>query len=763
MRSAIADELASPSNPNYIVLEETVVTARRRTESVESAPVSATVVLGEDLQRNMVQTLQELSRTVPGLTLAQGSTTDRLLIRGIGSGDNPAFEQSVGTFIDDVYHGRARFSEADLFDIERVEILKGPQTTYFGNNTIAGAANVTTKQPESDFGGSVRAAYTGPWDDYLADAVLNVPLSDTLGLRVSGHASGGDGWIRDLNARENVPVTHDAAGRIIARWQPVDGITANVKYQYANDQERGGLPIVRNDCPPPPSFGGATGFCAMALSSPGSSGPGSSFNERNSSSGQRTGLTTRETVSTLSYAAGGITLTSVTAYLQYNYSLATDLDTTPLDLYSVSAPERLHQFSQELRLDSHTGTPIEYLVGAYYQRSGLTVDDDFNYSFLSSRARAIPSFAPLLPYLPLGEGVGFSEHDTALSGFAALTWHVSDRLRATPAIRYSKVDKDFAQQIVFGSSVGAYGPIGPLPPNPALLAQTFGQAAGLGVAGDSVLSRSDHRVSPSFSLEYDLTDGSLAYAKYDDGFKAGGFNGVDTSGNKASLPFGPERVHAFEVGLKSRIFSNHVILNVDAFRSEYADLQLAGVVPSITGNYVNKVQNAGRALSQGLEFEGTWEINPHWRSSFSVTGLDAHYTQYPNATPTAAQTLAGEKLQDLSGRATAFAPHAAAQWATSWSTSLGTHLALTFTNHLYWSAREFLNFADDPYLVQPGYAREDLLVALASSRWELSVIGQNLTDRVIRTYGATIPTSLGSYVFITEPLRNVSAQIQYRF
>jgi outer membrane receptor protein involved in Fe transport len=743
-------------------LEEVVVTARKRVESLQSVPVSAAVISGATIQDHAIASLQDLSNTLPAVKLSRGSTTDRLFIRGVGSGDNPSFEQSVGTFVDDVYHGRARLSQGDLFDVARVEVLKGPQMTYFGNNAIAGAVNVTSNEPRGDFDADLRALYNLTFDDYLFEGAVSQLLTDDLSVRIAGLASGGDGWIEDRGAGEDVPERDDRAARATLLWGPSEAFTAKLKIQYADENQRGGLPIVRGNCPAAAAFGPPAGFCALALAGPGVAD--FDWFERSSSPGQVSEITSREAVATLSYSVAGNTLTSVTAYTDYDYVLRSDLDTTPAHLFSIAAPEQYEQFSQELRFDSHGGDTIDYLVGMYYQSSKLDVRNDFNYAFLSPAIAAVPTLAPLLPYLPIAEDIHFRSDDESISGFGAVTWNMSANLRATTALRYTRVDKDFDQTLTFGRARGSYGPVESLPVSVAALANALGAARGLGVAGNIALSRTDDHVSPSLSVEYDATQDTMLYARYDNGFKAGGFNGADTSGDRSALAFGPETVDAFEIGIKNRLFDDRVMLNFDLFRGEYSDLQLAGVVPSTSGAYVNRVQNAGGAISQGAELELAWEINGSLRSSLSVTALDAHYTRYPNATPTAQQAAAGQRFQDLSDRPILFAPDVAGQWTLSWSRMVAGNLELTIASQLYASSGYFLGFSDDPYLKQSGYVREDATVTLTSPHgWELSLIGKNLADTVIRTYGAALPTSTGSYVFITEPSRSVAIQASYRF
>lgn len=762
-------------------VEEIVVTARKRVESLQEVPISAAVLSGDALEARGLATLQEVTATLPSVKLAKGSTTNRQFIRGVGSGDNPSFEQAVGTFIDDIYHGRARSSEASFFDLERIEILKGPQTTYFGNNAIAGALNVVTRDPDGGFSADTRLSYNPKFDGYTAEAGVDVPVGDTLSLRLAGQLSGSDGWIEDPGAGEDAPRIRNDGVRGTLLWRPVEAFTVRLKAQHFDEDQRGGLPLIRSGCPPEPPFT-TGGFCAAAIGA--RAIPFSADFERNTTPGQFTRLQSDDYVATLSLEREPFILTSVTGYSTYDYALGTDLDLTPASLLSVAAPEEYRQFSQELRMTSNDDDPLGYIAGVYYQDSRLDVRNTFNYGFLSPAIAATVPLQALVPFLPFGAQDEFRENAETASAFAALTWKVSDRFQTTAALRYTQVDKDFLQTIAVGTADANYGEIAAFPTTLAGLGALLAQARGLATVGTTSLSRKDEHFSHSLSVQYQANDAVMLYARYDHGFKAGGFNGVDLTGPAAALPFSREAVDALEVGLKSQLFADRLILNAALFRSKYDDLQLAGVVPSAAGVYVNRVQNAGGAISQGIELDATWQMTPQWRTGLSATYLDSHYSSYPNATPTALQTLRLNeclaanspaplppsplcdplRVQDLSGDETPFAPDLSASWTLSYSAPIGAKLSWRVESRLFASGRYLLNFNNDPNVAQSAYVREDVTIALSGAAgWEVSVVGQNLTNETIRTYGAAIPATLGSYAFMTELPRNVFVQLRYSF
>jgi len=457
-------------------------------------------------------------------------------------------------------------------------------------------------------------------------------------------------------------------------------------------------------------------------------------------------------------------LSSVTGYTRYAYALGTDLDLTPLDLLSARAPERHDQISQELRITSSKSGPVEYIGGVYYQQGRLDVDQAFSYDFLTPQIAGVPTYIPLAPYLPLAVNDQFRESTRTESAFGALTWKIARSLQTTAALRYAIVHEDFAQTVGVGTGSAGYGPVVPFPESVAALGGAFAQASGLATVGTLTRSRKDTHFSPSLSLQYHATEGAMLYARYDNGFKAGGFNGADLSGNPATLPFSPEKVDSFEIGAKSILLEGRASFDVDIFRSKYSNLQLAGIVPSTSGRYENRVQNAGGAVSRGVEAEAAVLVTPRLRSALSGGYLDNYYTSYPNATPTASQTLQGVVGQDLAGRVTPFAPKFSGSWMVAYTVKSGTVLTWRIENRLFASSRYFLAFNNDPNVAQHGYVREDLTVAImGNAGWEILVSGQNLGNQTIRTYGAPQPVTLGTYAFLTQPPHSVAIQAKFDF
>src|SRR5258708_5975505 len=214
-----ASQTADGPKPSDAQLVEIVVTAQRRSENLQSVPISAQVIGGQQLVNQNLSNLQDLSQIVPSVHVSAGGATSDMYIRGIGSGNQQSFDQSVGTFVDDIYHGRARSSTNTFFDVDRIEVLKGPQSTFFGNNAIAGALDILTKRPSNTFEASARALY-GMYGQYAFEGAAGGPINDVLAVRLAAIVDGADRWIKNVNTHEYGPREYNTAARVSLALSP---------------------------------------------------------------------------------------------------------------------------------------------------------------------------------------------------------------------------------------------------------------------------------------------------------------------------------------------------------------------------------------------------------------------------------------------------------------------------------------------------------------------------------------------------------------
>jgi iron complex outermembrane receptor protein len=737
-------------------LAEVIVTAQRRQENLQNVPVSALVVSGASMAQQNVNSLTSLTETMPDVHIEPHPRSGDLFIRGIGSGENQSFDQSVGTFVDDIYHGRARTTAATFLDLDRIEVLKGPQSTYFGNNAIAGALNIVTKKPTDSFDATGRLLY-GMFGQYAAEVAIGGPLTDTFAARLAIIGNGSDGFIRNVNTGLEEPRTNSAAARVTLLFKPNSDLEATLKVEAGRDRQASITYQQLIDCPPTSPFV-ASGFCSagLAMGLPN----GLDTDENAKKAGDGTNLNTNEYVLTVNYDKWGHTFTSVSGYYDYRFSIQLDGDLTPDPLLTADAPENYGQFSQEFRVASPTDQSIQYLGGLYFQNDRLNYSQDFNYFFLTPTISSIPPFASLVPLLPLAQNTEFSQGEHSEAAFGSVSWNIIDSLKVTGGLRYSWVTKDYDWHAFFGTATDLYGGAVPFPS----AQQALTNALGVGTAGTLSGSRKDEALLPSAKIQYQIDPRWMTYLSYAKGFKAGGFNGADNTGVAKNLPFEPEHVNSYEVGMKSEWFDDRLLVNVAAFRSDYTNLQVA-ININTGGNIRSLVQNAASSVTEGVELETQWAVTKDLRLSANVAYDDAHYNTYTGVSPTQLQQLAGQTTQNLSGRRTAFAPDWTGNLTGSYRMSLPGSYQLTTELTGFFSASYFMDGTDDPTVFQGAYARLDARMSLQSpdGHWTLALIGKNLTDRDILTFSQAFPLSLGSVGVSKQYPRNVAGQFQFHF
>src|SRR5271170_3956460 len=446
--------------PQDTTLNEIIVTAQVRAENVQDVPVSMQVISGAALVQQNINSLDEVAGIAPSVHVAQGVATDEVYMRGIGSGSNPSFDQAVGTFIDDIYHGRSRSSAADFFDLDRIEILKGPQSTFFGNNAIAGAFNLTTNQPGNVAEGNAQILY-GMHNDRAGDIAATVPLSEQLSARVAVHYDGSNGWLDNVDLGTTGPTVNDIAARVTILYKPSEDLDIKLKVQDGQNRASGSY-LQPNLCPPPAPFT-ASGFCGTLLGLGLGGVAGLDQNKQAGNAGQYTLLNTGEYVLTTDYKNWGHTFTLVAGYLDYRYTQRTDIDGTPEFLGSVSQPENYDQYSAEFRVASSNDGPVQYLAGLYAQYDTLYVDKQLVVPFLDPVFEGVPLFNPLIPYTPLDDVQQLNQSEHSYAAFGSATWNVTNQLRLIGGLRYTWVVKSFDNSLQYGMATWSYGGYVPIP------------------------------------------------------------------------------------------------------------------------------------------------------------------------------------------------------------------------------------------------------------------------------------------------------------
>ena len=618
--SATAANAQAPAAaaPDANVVSEVTVTAEFRTTNVQATPIAITAVNAATLEARSQTSIQDVANQAPNVTLKPlGAAFGPALgasIRGIGQYDfSFALEPGVGMYVDDVYYSTLTGSIFDLLDLDRVEILRGPQGTLAGKNSIGGAIKLYSKKPNGQGGGYVEAT-GGSFSriDVRASADFTV-VPDKLFARISGVSKHRDGYVD----RVDYACTHPGSGigsfatgngcklgteggqsysavRGLLRWVVSDKVEVNLIADATKDssevQASTNLLSNNNNAALTARNGNQRLDCRFVPYGPDSCDPAkpnnpylsySTFTDVTNPAGRFaipaintfTGYGVSGTVDW--QLADSLKLTSISAFRYYKGDFAEDTDGSPLDVELVMNHVEHQQFSEEMRLSGNFGSQFEYTVGGFYftQRNKNSNRVDLPYAGLDFRsADPVPS--------------------TTKAGFANGVWHVSSKLNVSGGARYTTERKDYSYIRINPNNNAPAPVVGPL-------TGTTGQFSG---------HRFDYRVA----ADYHFTDDLMAYVSTATGFKGGGINPRPFVTTQVQ-PFGPEKLTAYEIGLKNTMFDRRLRVNVAAFYNKYKDIQLTLLScpqfsPPIPGFPCALPQNAGDATVKGLE--GEFEFHP---------------------------------------------------------------------------------------------------------------------------------------------------------
>ncbi len=766
LQSAAVVAVIIAATPAQAQIEEIVVTAQKREQSIQKVPISIQVVSGDDLQTRQISGAEDLADSLPNVLISKDSVSNNIYVRGVGSGANAGYEQAVATFIDGVYHGRSRYTQSTLVDVERIEVLRGPQTTYFGNNAIGGAFSVTTKKPDlNDWEGYVQAAYEFVGNEPTIEAAVGGPLvQDRFAVRLAGRYSDLDGFIKNVATGEDNPKIKDKFLRFSSVLQVTDTWSASFKVEYGKQDSKAPFAVQLTRCPPSAPFSAATTFsCAYALAT----GQESEFDYRRANAaGERGDIEASEFVFNLerdNMDGPGFVLQA--SHSKHDFLLSADSDGVPADFFSYNTLEKLNQNTLEARLTSPSDSSLDWIIGAYYLDSDSRIDTTLNFPFATPLLAG--PLAALAPYAPLAGDIYLDQTEKAYAVFGAVTVPITERLSGTIAARYSHSKKTGTQSATNATRNDLYGfSVTPLPaalqPVAAFLTG-FNNHTTTGVVKDSDFL-------PSVSLQYEANDDVSLYAKYSEGFKAGGFDAVELTGIPDRLTFEPETVRAYEAGIKSYLANRTLSLNVAVFRSNYKNLQQAVAQFTATSAFIT-IANVGGLRTQGIEADLLWRPSDRFEFGSNFALLDASYKNFPNAGCNALQAreaqLAGLTgcSQDLSGKAPPFAPNYSGNVRAGYNQPVGDALKITLDAMLSFSAKYDVIGDKDPNTRQGAWQKVDLRLGIGDldDKWGLALVGKNVFNEKLYGSANDIVASAGSYTAQIMRGRSVSVQGRVKF
>jgi iron complex outermembrane receptor protein len=754
---------ASSEQPAVTQPADIVVTAQRRAQRLQDVPISVSVTTGETIQKSGTVDLVDLSARVPGIKLSTDPQSNHINIRGVGSGLNAGFEQSVGTFVDGVYRARSRTIQAGLFDVERVEVLNGPQTTFFGNNTIAGAINITSRKPSDTFGYDLQTLYSPSDDQYLEQAGVTGPISDTLSARAAVQFSGMNGYTYNANLGKHEPRMRDAVGRVSLRWKPTDTFQSDLRVDYAHNRDRGTYSAEITGCPPPAGYPTARGPCGLYLSQNNNT-IDNKLDFKSIAGPSAFQLDMEEVAWTNRLDLGAVALNSISSF---NHEKSTTfLNATPIPVKGVqgnyynpfSQAETNTDFAQELRLESQGTGWLSYIAGLYYSRGDLksrSVSSLYGSPAVGAAGAPVTSATT-----PIETNRNLFQITNTRSAFAQATAKVTSKLRVNAGLRYTSVKKDGDRSF----QVGVGGPNAKLsefvPLDAATQAKLVPLVAG-NTAGFADPKTTYNKLMPAASIQYDIIPQLSSYASYTKGFKAGGYS--DTNG---PAQFDSENVDSYEVGIKGSAFGRKLFFTLDGFYMDYTGLQQALTVIGSTGASISTVGNAASSRSKGIEFSSSLRASRFLTLNMAGAYIKSDFTDYKNAGCTALQvaTIGSACVQNLSGHPTPFAPRFSISGGATVTVPVKETLELRFDPSIFYSTSYFLSPVDDPIVSQDKYAQVDMRVGFGPSdkHWEVAVIGKNLNNQKVAQSGSTIGTSPGVAYLVLQRARSVAFSLSIR-
>ncbi|MGV3729706.1 MAG: TonB-dependent receptor [Sphingopyxis sp.] len=712
MATAFTDPALAQDAGGDIGGEDIVVTAQRRGESIQDIPIAVTALSGDELSERNYRGLADLDGVAPSLNISTYAATTRINIRGIGNTNtSPGSDGSVALYKNGVYVARSVEGGAGFFDMERIEVLRGPQGDLYGRNATGGAISIISRRPGDTLGGHVELGF-GNYDQRRLEAAIDLPLASTLRTRIAVAGEKRDGYGTNLATGTDVDDANNRAIRATLVFEPSSDFEVTLIGEYYRSRDRAGpFSYFGNTNPgllPGQTVGGGVapptrleGNLLVAID------PRNISNEQDPFSRQTVYAATGSIVWRV---APGIELNSITGFRDTSYFFKSELDATTA-LYRTDIPdlngfvqiEDSQQFSQELLLIGDGSglfsqdDRFEWLLGASYFQ-----EDVLSYASIG--------LAPNPPVF--GIRAGGDQDITSYAVFGRFTWRPTPKLGITAGLRYSHEKRDAVE---FGDRILSGVPEGTLVFPPL--------CGGLCAKADS---DSSSALTPRFVLEYQPTDDLLLYAQATRGFRSGGF-----SMGQFAPAYDPEFVWSYEAGAKFTTADRSFRLNLAAFQYQYDNLQI-----STTRAGFIRTSNAADSKVRGVEAEAV--LAPHRDLSFDIgyTYLDARFKELVET-----DNITGG-LVDLSGnRLPNTAKHSVSVGA-NWGIDAGFG-TITLRGELRYKDDVFLDFYNRDVQEQKGYALVNASVRLASrdDRWSVDIFGRNLTDKTIAT---TIFLSTGS-------------------
>ncbi len=695
------------------VIDEVQVTARRRSESVQDVPIPISVISGDQVEQSGAFNVNRLKELIPSVQLYSSNPRNTALsIRGLGTTfglTNDGIDPGVGFYVDGVYYARPASTTLDFIDVEQIEVLRGPQGTLFGKNTVAGAFNITTRRPSFTPGGSVEIAYGS--DEFVqAKASVTGPIAAKVAGRLSISGTRRDGVIENVATQSSVNDQNNIGVRGQLLFTPSDRTTISLVADASRQRPDGYAQVVAGVVP---TQRAAYRQFEQIIADLNYDLPSRNAFDRkiDHDTPWRSDNDLGGVALNVDYKLGSGTLTSTTAWRYWEWGPSNDRDFTGLPVLTLSqAPSKHQQWSQELRWAGNFSSTVSGVFGIFAIDQDLKTDPyhteesgSAQWRFSQNNSASTPAWAWETPGLLDGYGIRTTSRLQTFSGalFGQLDWALTDRLRLLPGLRlnYDKKEVDFSRRAYGGLDTDV----------PELLAVKNA------VYSDQAFSADvdDTNVSGQLTVSFAATDKVNLYATVATGFKPVGVNlgGLPSSGGQPMLELAviePEDTRHYEVGLKAMPLPG-VVANVAVYNTDIKDYQ-AQVQTAELGVNRGYLANAEKVRVRGVEFDGSLRISDGFSLYAAAAYTDGEYVSFKNAPLPPEEVGASVSFKDISG--------GRLPGISKWATSLGGEAV---------SAGRFFGRDGEYFAAVDGYYRSSFSSSASPSRY-LNVDGYSLLN-----------------------------------
>jgi iron complex outermembrane recepter protein len=732
----------SISAADEVSANDIVVTAQRRAQSLQDVPISITAIGGDTLRNSGITRTDDLQFAVPSLTLLANNTPQGTLslIRGVGTFSySDAVESSVGTVVDGVVLGRQGMGLINMFDVERVEVLKGPQGTLFGKNASAGLISITTKKPSANFGAEAEFSY-GNYNEVLANAAITGPISDSISFRITGHYNIRDGFVQQpaLGSTLGNIDRKGVRGKLLIEPAGSSG-SLLLSAEYYEVDERCCAFTIRTIGSPTQAF-----LLGLAGVTPAQVGPNNRISAAETPSFNKSKIFAASAEANLDI--GDLAFTSITGYRNWTNRNNSESDGSPVPILGAPGPGQLaryNQFSQELRLSSPDTGNFYYTAGLYY----YLIDTKSDGSVQGNLGLAPPT-------IPAGflfsSTINSSSTNQNIAAFGELSFRTTPKLLVTVGgrILHERLEAQFARTGNF-----------PL--------------AGTTLGDNTARSgtQSDTNFVARGVAQYDWSDDVMTYVSIARGYK--GF-GADTSSPLPNLPVNgyaasfakPETNINYELGIKSRLLNRRLTFNASLFWTDFKNFQVSTFDPTVA-QFV--LLNAARYRTRGVEADFSLRVARGFTLSGGGAYVDAQPRSFPNVTcsPTDGAPLPCiGGFRDITGKRAPLSPKWAFNVAADFETPLSGSVGLFGRADYSWKSSILYNLDQDPAKIQSPFgvlnARLGLSLGTGDRQIRIAAYARNLLDKTYTNLIFGTPV-FGGYAQYPEIGRTYGAQISAKF